>query len=99
MIIDNRENYIKRVSEYIGDRNDDADISFLEDMTDTYDNYSTSTEEASRLRSENDDLRRKYRERFTSGSLAPDKPDGYTHDTLEDQSDEVETRTYEALFK
>lgn len=91
MIIAGREDYIKRVSEYVGDRSEDVDLSFIEDMSDTYDSISTQSAEIERLRAENADLRQKYKERF-SGSRAPedDKPE---------EVEELPKRTFEDLFK
>ena len=91
MIIANREDYIKRVSGYVGERDADEDLSFIEDMSDTYDSISTQSQEIERLRAENADLRQKYKERF-SGSRAPeeDKPE---------EVEELPKRTFEELFK
>lgn len=93
MIINGRDEYIRRVTGYVGDRNTDEDLSFIEDMSDTYDSISTQEAEISRLTAENEDLRRKYRERF-SASLAPEDPGAETHE----ETVEVEKRTYEDLF-
>lgn len=91
MIIAGREDYIKRVSDYVGDRSEDADLSFIEDMSDTYDSIATQTAEIERLRSENADLRQKYKERFSgSRTQEDDKPE---------EVEELPKRTFEDLFK
>lgn len=90
MIIETREEYLRRLGERIGDS--DEDISFLEDMTDTYDSLAGagSQEEIQRLTAENEALRRKYRERFFSPAADPD-PDP--------EPEEVEVKTrFEELF-
>lgn len=93
MIIETREEYLKRIGERLGDS--DEDIAFLEDMTDTYDSLSGgSQEEIQRLTSENEELRRKYKERFfTPGKDDKDKEDPET------DPEEVEIKTkFEELF-
>lgn len=90
MIIETREEYLRRIGDRIGDSDDD--ISFLEDMTDTYDSLAGagSQEEIQRLTAENEELRRKYRERFFSP--AAEDPD-------RDPEPEVEVKTkFEELF-
>ena len=64
MIIESREEYLRRIGERIGDS--DEDIAFLEDMTDTYDSFAAVADRdtIARLTAENEELRRKYKERF-----------------------------------
>ena len=50
------------VRKRIGDSTDDADISFIEDISDTLN--AGNLEEVERLKSENEELRKKYRDRF-----------------------------------
>ena len=66
-----RDEYRRRVSERVGDSTSDEDLSFLEDMTDTYDSLSGSEAEIARLTAENESLRRRYRERFEVGDPQP----------------------------
>ena len=75
MVIDTREEFLKRIGEKIGDS--DEDIAFLEDMTDTYDSLQSATDQETiqRLTAENDELRRKYRERFFKPADEPDDID------------------------
>lgn len=90
-----REEYLRRIGERIGDS--DEDIAFLEDMTDTFDGLSEGTrqEEIDRLTAENAELRRKYKERFFAPTGKPDEVD----DPNEPEKEiEVKTR-FEELFK
>ena len=50
------------VRKRIGDSTDDADIAFIEDISDTLN--AGNLEEVERLKSENEELRKKYRDRF-----------------------------------
>ena len=95
-----RDEYRRRVSERVGESTSDADLSFLEDMTDTYDSLAGSEDEIARLRAENDDLRRRYRERFEVGDPAPvdDKPAKLTAPDPEDSEPEKIKTVEELLF-
>ena len=74
------------VRQRIGDSTDDADISFIEDISDTLN--AGNLEEVERLKSENEELRKKYRDRFFEKKVEePEEPE------------EAEKRTFEDLFK
>lgn len=96
MVIDTREEFLKRIGEKIGDS--DEDIAFLEDMTDTYDSLQSASDQETiqRLTAENDELRRKYRERFF-------KPADSTKDDPDDIDDpepqEKILSSFDDLFK
>lgn len=94
MVIETREEYLKRIGDRIGDSAED--IAFLEDMTDTYDNLIalSDKETIERLTADNEELRRKYKERFFTPADAPD-PDP---DPEEPEEEEVKTQ-FEELFK
>lgn len=95
MVIETREEYLRRIGERIGDSAED--IAFLEDMTDTYDNLTalSDSETIARLTAENEELRRKYKERFFTPADASDPdPDP---DPEEPEEEEIKTK-YEELF-
>ena len=71
----------------IGDSTDDADISFIEDISDTLN--AGNLEEVERLKSENEELRKKYRDRFFEKKEVKE----------EEKEDETEKTTFEDLFK
>ena len=73
----------------IGDSTDDADISFIEDISDTLN--AGNLEEVERLKSENEELRKKYRDRLFEKKV--EEPE----DT--EEHEEGEKRTFEDLFK
>lgn len=91
MIIESREEYLKRIGEKIGDS--DEDIAFLEDMTDTYDSlYSGADKDTiQRLTAENEELRRKYKERFFTPAADPEEIE-------EPEKNETILTTFEELF-
>ena len=81
MVIGTRDEYLKRIGDHIGES--DEDIAFLEDMTDTYDSLSSGSdrEELQRLSAENEELRRKYKERFfTYGAPGSEDPEPGSED-------------------
>ena len=77
------------VRQRIGDSTDDADISFIEDISDTLN--AGNLEEVERLKSENEELRKKYRDRFF------EKKDVKEEET--EKEEEAEKTTFEDLFK
>ena len=96
MVIDTREEFLRRIGEKIGDS--DEDIAFLEDMTDTYDSLQSASDQETiqRLTAENDELRKKYRERFF-------KPADSTKDDPDDDEDPEQQEkilsSFDDLFK
>ena len=71
------------VRKRIGDSTEDSDLSFIEDISDTLN--AGNSEELEKLKSENEELRKKYRDRF--------------FDKKEVEEDEPEKTTFEDLFK
>ena len=70
------------VRQRIGDSTEDADISFIEDISDTLN--AGNSEELEKLKSENEELRKKYRDRFfeTKEAEEPEKPEKTTFEDL-----------------
>ena len=77
------------VRQRIGDSTDDADISFIEDLSDTLN--AGNSEEVERLKSENEELRKKYRDRFF------EKKEVKEEET--EEPEETGKTTFEDLFK
>lgn len=82
-----KEELLTKVKSYIGERTDDESISLIEDITDSFEESTDNSEEIDRLKSENEDLRRKYIERFTVSDLQ------------ETGKEPVEMNSYDDLFK
>lgn len=72
-VIGDRETFLARVREVIGESTDDRSISFLEDMSDTYDDFTARVGEDWRRRYEENDAnwRARYAARF-SGDIKPE---------------------------
>ena len=77
------------VRQRIGESTEDSDISFIEDISDTLN--AGNLEEVERLKSENEDLRKKYRDRFF------EKKEVKEEET--EKEEEAEKTTFEDLFK
>ena len=76
------------VRQRIGDSTEDSDISFIEDISDTLN--AGNLEEVERLKSENEELRKKYRDRFFEKKEVKEEAE---------KEDETEKTTFEDLFK
>ena len=98
-----RDDYFDRIKEIIGDRTDEAALSFMEDVTETYDTLTEraeggEVEEWKRKYEANDKMwSERYKERFFNG-----KPPKYkrTETTEIDENGEYrENITIDELFK
>lgn len=88
MAIRTSEEFLAMIKQRIGDSTSDEDISFIEDASDTINSMSQHETEIEKLRAENEDLRKKYRDRFFDPK--PDEPEPY--------ETEPEKLTFESLF-
>lgn len=88
MAIRTSEEFLAMIKQRVGDSASDEDISFIEDASDTINSMSQHETEIEKLRAENEDLRKKYRDRFFDPK--PDEP--------ETNGPEPEKLTFESLF-
>ena len=96
-----KEEIIKRVSDILGDRNDDDAIAFVEDLSDTLEDYETRTGEDWKTKYEENDKawRDKYKARFFEG--LPEEHEKDKAEQIGDQTGEEDEKelTFENLFK
>lgn len=88
MAVRTSEEFLAMIKQRIGDNTSDEDISFIEDASDTINSMSQHETEIDKLKAENEDLRKKYRDRFfepKSDEPEPDEP-------------EPEKLTFDSLF-
>lgn len=94
-MIKTKDELIELVTQRIGDDTSDEAISFLEDVTDTLNNYETITADNTNWKEkyeENDkEWRTKYKERFMNGD--PSRDD----EIIEDETEKK--YTFDSLFK
>ena len=83
------EEMMNIVRQRIGDSTEDSDISFIEDISDTLN--AGNSEELEKLKSENEELRKKYRDRFFEKKVEESEEP--------EEAEEPEKRTFEDLFK
>lgn len=83
------EEMMNIVRQRIGDSTEDSDISFIEDISDTLN--AGNSEELEKLKSENDELRRKYRDRFFETKVVKVEE--------AEEPENTEKTTFEDLFK
>lgn len=88
MAIRTSEEFLAMIKRRVGDSTSDEDISFIEDASDTINSMSQHETEIEKLIAENEDLRKKYRDRFFDPK--PDEP--------EPNEPEPEKLTFESLF-
>lgn len=88
MAIRTSEEFLAMIKQRVGDSTSDEDISFIEDASDTINSMSQHETEIEKLRVENEDLRKKYRDRFFDPK--PDEP--------KPNETESEKLTFESLF-
>lgn len=88
MSVLDRDTFLARVRDRIGEATDDDSISFLEDMTDTYESLTANGQEDWKAKYEENDKqwRERYRNRFM------DKVEDIKDDVEKDQKDEMEER-------
>ena len=98
MAILSRDEFFSRINDVIGERSDEQSISFIEDMSDTYndmENRATNDTDWKTKYEENDaDWRQKYRDRFfNTGGDDKDK------ELPPDDTDKPKKLRFEDLFK
>ena len=80
------EEMMNIVQQRIGDSTEDSDISFIEDISDTLN--AGNSEELEKLKSENEELRKKYRDRFFETKVVkveePEEPENTEKTTFDD---------------
>lgn len=94
MAVLSREDLMKRLNESLGE---DADVSIMEDVADTYDAMAdhSDADEWERRYNENDAAwRKRYRDRFECG--APDP--GAINPTDDTEEEEIKVKTFDELF-
>ncbi len=93
MAVLTREDFRARVNARVGESSTDDDLAFLEDMLDTYDSLAGSEDRIAQLTTENESLRRRYRERFEVADppADDDPPADLTTPKPEDEIEKIET--------
>lgn len=100
MAVLSREDYLARIQGKIGEDTSDEAMQFIEDMTDTFDDYASRVGDKENWKAkyeENDKMwREKYKARFFSSNA--DTPNGVLNEQKEDIIDDAETKDFDDLF-
>lgn len=93
MAVLNRDELTARLKEMFGDQDDDKSLSFMEDLTDTIDNYesNSNSNRVHELETEVNELKEKYRQRFFT-------PKEEQVDEPEPEAEPPKKLTFESLF-
>lgn len=98
MAVLNREQFFDRLSGMFSERTDDEAISFIEDMTDTYNALEASgsaTDWEEKYKKLDESWKEKYKRRFFSGVSTIVNTES---DPLEEEKETAENITFEDLF-
>ena len=103
MAVLNKDDFMKRIQERIGDDTSDDAMTFIEDMTDTFNDFETRSSGSDEWKQKYDDLdkswREKYKARFFEGStVGGTTPDDALASQTSDVQDDGEEKTFEDLF-
>ena len=100
MSILNKDAFMERIKGIVGENNDDATLSFIEDMTDTFNNMESLSRENANWKQKYDDNDAKWRETYRNRFFGQK-----TSEDLEDETDDNEgakkktkKTTFEDLF-
>lgn len=100
MAVLSREDYLARIQGKIGEDTSDEAMQFIEDMTDTFDDYASRVGDKENWKAkyeENDKMwREKYKARFFSSNA--DTPNDVLNEQKEDIIDDAETKDFDDLF-
>ena len=96
LAVKTREDLLKSLNTLIGDNSTDENLAILEDVSDTLTDYEAKTADQTDWKSkyeQNDaDWRKKYRDRFMSGTEIEDEQE-------EDNEKDSKSLTFDSLFK
>lgn len=107
----NREEFMNAISTIVGERTDDEALSFVENMTDTYDAFGdtydafgdtekdkTIAELQKSIEETERSWRKKYRDRFYGGTDEEENPSNQPNEEDKDKMIEAEEITIDDLF-
>ena len=104
MAILDKESFMNKIKERIGDDTSDEALAFMEDMTDTFNDLESKSNSAGKddWKAKYDALdkqwREKYKQRFFEGSDETSKDKGNNDDQPEDDRSDEEKRAEEIEF-
>lgn len=98
MAVLSRDDFMTRINERVGDDNSDDALSFIEDMTDTFDDLS-STNNTEEWEKKYNDLDTKWREKYKARFMSAETdPITVIDEQKEDIKDDGLETTFDDLF-
>lgn len=98
----NKEDFMKRLQERIGEDTSDEAMSFIEDMTDTFNDMETRSNNQSdeQWKQKYTELDKSWREKYKARFFNSETPPADVKDKQEDDvKDDAEEKTYADLFE
>lgn len=105
MAVLEKENFFKRIQEYVGDDVSDESIAFIEDITDTYNALKEASKNENEWETKYKELdekwKKRYRDRFFSGNTGTPEttPDTVLEQQKEDVESDDEKKDFDELFE
>ena len=98
MAVLNRDDFMTRINEMVGDDNSDEALAFIEDMTDTFDNLSSNSDKEEWEKKYNE-LDTMWRERYKARFMDPGTdPQTVIDEQEKDIKDDGTETTFDDLF-
>ena len=99
MAVLSRDDFMARINERVGDDNSDDALSFIEDMTDTFDDLSSSNN-ADEWEKKYNELDKMWREKYKARFMSPGTdPKNVIDEHEEDIKGDGTETTFDDLFK
>lgn len=101
MAVLSRDDFMARINERVGDDNSDEALSFIEDMTDTFDDLSSSSNtDEDEWEKKYNELDKEWRERYKARFMSSGTdPQSVIDEQKEDIKDDGTETTFDDLFK
>lgn len=96
MAVRTREEIMTTIKERIGESTDDSDLAFLEDVTDTFNDYDNRISESGDWKNRYEENDREWRERYKERFFNDNTPDPEPKDP--DPDEHKTPKTYDDLF-
>ena len=90
MAILKKEDFLNRIKEYVGEDTSDEAISFVQDVTETINDYESRGEDAA-------EVEKRWRKKYIDAFFTKEK--GSEEEESEEEEEEDKKYTYDKLFK
>lgn len=94
-----REEYLNAIKNKVGEDESEEALSFIANMTDTYDELSNRNKGYNDLETKYNELKKEYKERFFSGGGGETDTIIESEEKTESEDEDEKVLTYENLFK